>query len=268
LRAADRATRRIAAGDLDVRVDVPKGQDELAQLAVSVNSMAESLGRSRERERNFLLSVSHDLRTPLTSIRGWAEAIADGTAADPAPAAEVIVEQTVLLGRLVEDLLELAKLDARQLSLRPVALELGEEVHRAASRLEPGRRDHGIALRVESEAGVHVEADPDRLGQIVGNLVENAGKYARARVVVRITSRDAFAVIEVEDDGPGITVADLPNVFDRLYAGRRADRGPVPSGLGLAIVAELVDAMGGLVSADSPPGKGAVLTVRLPRSSG
>jgi two-component system sensor histidine kinase BaeS len=228
--------------------------------------MAEALGRVQEQERNLLLSVSHDLRTPLTSIRGWAEAITDGAAEDVPAAAGVIVEETRRLGRLVDDLLELAKLDARQLSLRPVPVDVGDEVGRAAARLAPGLTESGVALTVDAPTGVAVEADPDRLAQVVGNLVDNAGKYARSAVSVCVTSSSRQAVIEVADDGPGIAAVDLPHVFDRLYAGRRADRGPASSGLGLAIVAELVAAMGGDVTAESPPGRGAVLTVRLPRS--
>jgi signal transduction histidine kinase len=112
--------------------------------------------------------------------------------------------------------------------------------------------------------GIAVDVDPDRLAQVVGNLVDNAGKYAASTVSVRVLASDRRALVEVADDGPGIAPADLPHVFDRLYAGRRADRGPAASGLGLAIVAELVAAMGGDVAAESPPGRGAILTVRLP----
>jgi len=254
LAAAEHATRRIAAGDLDARVPETADDDELASLTRSVNTMAEALARSRGLERQFLLAVSHDLRTPLTSIRGFAEAIADGVEPDHAKAASVIAAESRRLERLVGDLLELAKLDARQFSLHLGRVDVAEVVGVTAEGFRPELDDLGIELTVDVPAtgALFAHADADRLAQAVANLVENASKYARSRIAVTASADgDGDVVLVVDDDGPGITQADLPHVFDRLYTSARHPARKVGTGLGLAIVAELVAAMGGKVGARS-----------------
>jgi len=267
LRDIDVATRRIAGGDLAARVEVPDGPDELAELARSVNSMAEAIDRSHELERHFLMSVSHDLRTPLTSIRGFAEAVADGAAPDPQRAAGVILGEARRLERLVADLLELAKLDARQFSLRLDAVDLADVVDDAVEAFRPAAAEEQLALEVDIERPLEAVADADRVAQVVANLVENALKHANAAIRVTAAATPDGVVITVADDGPGILPDDLPHVFERLYAGRRQARRQAGSGLGLAIVAELVAAMGGALSCLSDPGQGTAVVVRIPRSS-
>ena len=257
--AAEEATRRIAAGELDAQVPVPPhGDAETASLARSINSMAVSLARARGLERQFLMSVSHDLRTPLTSIRGFAEAIADGAAPDAERAARVIASESRRLERLVQDLLQLAKLDAREFSLDLRPVDLPEVVADSGEGFRPTADELGISLTVDAGApgSIAVEADPDRLAQVVANLVENALKYASASVRVAAAWSDGHPVVWVDDDGPGIAPADLPHVFDRLFMASRYPARQVGSGLGLAIVAELVEAMGGAVRAESPGGAG------------
>ena len=139
LRDADTATQRVAAGDLTARVPVPSRDDELADLARSINSMATTLERSKGLEQQFLLSVSHDLRTPLTSIRGYAEAIADGTAPDSSAAADVILTESRRLERLVRDLLDLARLESRQFTLAISEVDLARRRRRDRGRLPAGR---------------------------------------------------------------------------------------------------------------------------------
>jgi two-component system sensor histidine kinase BaeS len=275
LQAADDAARRIAGGDLTARVPEPaaSADDELAQLSRAINNMAENLERSRGLERQFLLSVSHDLRTPLTSIRGYAEAITDGTADDARAAAGVILGESRRLERLVRDLLDLAMLDARRFSLHPVHLDAAELAAQSAGGFRPHADEAGVAVLIPPTTGpCWVVADPDRLSQVVANLVENALKFARSGVTVT-TSAGLVAdhvVIEVTDDGPGIAAEDLPHVFERLYVSRaRPGVGESGSGLGLAIVHELVSAMGGRVEARSPSsattsGEGTSMLVTLP----
>lgn len=255
LRAAEAVTRKIAAGDLDAQVPMPDHAfPELESLARSINTMAESLARSRGLERQFLLAVSHDLRTPLTSIRGFAEAIAEGAAPDNIRAAEVIASEARRLERLVRDLLDLAKLDARRFGLDLRRVDLTEVVADTGEGFRPAAEDLGVKLSVQPGAPgtISATADPDRLAQVVANLVENALKYARSEVRVAARSSGSQAVIWVDDDGPGIAPDDLPRVFDRLFMSSRYPARQVGSGLGLAIVAELVEAMGGTVRAESP----------------
>lgn len=272
LRHAQAATLRIAEGDLDSRLPepAPGAHDEVAELTRSINSMAGSLASSRGLERQFLLSVSHDLRTPLTSIRGYADAITDGTIAEPSDAAKVISSEAQRLSRLVADLLDLARLDAHafSLDLRPVPLV--EVVVETAEGFRPTAEEAGIALTViEPARPVTSLIDPDRLGQALANLLDNGLRHASANVWVEVVAGElGDAILLVTDDGPGIAADDLPHVFERLYvADRRPARPTGGTGLGLAIVRELVAGMGGRVWADSPawPGAGgARFAVALP----
>lgn len=270
LQQAEEVTGRIAAGDLSARVPVPKKEGhELVSLANSVNQMAASLSAARGAQRQFLMSVSHDLRTPLTSIRGYAEALAEGATDDVGRAAGVILAEARRLERLVGDLLELAKLEAGSFSLSCTDLDLHEVVASTIEGFEPAAAALGLRIELPApESGpVLCYADPDRLGQVVANVVENALKYAETKV--RATAAYAASgapTLLVEDDGPGIPAADLARVFERLYQSPSAASRKLGSGLGLAIVKELVTAMGGQVSAESPlqPGAGGTrITVAL-----
>ncbi|MDQ4097257.1 MAG: HAMP domain-containing histidine kinase, partial [Actinomycetota bacterium] len=264
---AQGATRRIAAGDLATRVPIDRADgEELAGLAESINTMAASLERSRGLERQFLLSVSHDLRTPLTSIRGYAEALADGRAPDPSQAATVILTESRRLERLVRDLLELAKLDARRFSLDVRATDVGEILADTAEGFRPAAEKAGVDLGVEEDgegASPVAAADPDRLAQVVANLVENALKYARSSIAVGAAHSDGHVHVWVEDDGPGIPAEDLPRVFEPFYRSTRAPTREVGTGLGLAIVQELVGAMGGGVRAEPGTNGGTRIVVIL-----
>jgi signal transduction histidine kinase len=267
---ATRATHQIATGDLEARVPVHRDRgSELADLATSINTMAKELQRGRGLEQQFLLSVSHDLRTPLTSITGYAEAIADGAAPDDKAAAAIIQQEARRLERLVADLLQLARLDAAgfRLDLRPV--DLGELAARGAEGFRRQLDGAGLALEVDCPEDVWVEGDSDRLAQVVANLVENAMKYASGRVRVAVHTTADSAVLRVSDDGPGIAPDDLPHVFERLYVAQRQPvRRESGSGLGLAIVRELVTAMGGHVSARMEQPHGTCMEVILPRTPG
>lgn len=267
------ATAAIAAGQLTTRVEVD-GDDELAELARSVNRMAADLERSKALDQQFLLSVSHDLRTPLTAISGYAEALRDGAVSNPQGAGEIIGNHADRLDRLVGDLLDLAKLDANRfrLDLRPV--DLAVVSGRTVAGLAAEAANHGVTVEHKADASPTVLADTDRMAQVVGNLVENAISFARERVVVTVSTQPSsdpgagpaqWATITVVDDGPGFSPEDLPFVFDRLYIGRdRPRRAETPTGLGLAIVRELSGAMGGTVSASNGATGGAALGLFFP----
>ncbi len=262
-----RTARRIAAGDLSARTDVKGGSnDEMADLSRALNAMAAQLEHARGLERGFILSVSHDLRTPLTSIRGYAEALADGTLEEVdgrKRAAEIIGAEARRLERLVGDLLDLARLDAHQFSFTPRPVDAGEVVEAAALAFRPAADELGIRLLIDARKPIPADADPERLGQVVANLVENALKYAAGAITVAVAREGGDVVVRVDDDGPGLSPEDLPHVFDRLYASRTVPGRKVGTGLGLAIVRELSSAMGGTVWAE-PGHQGARFVVRLP----
>jgi signal transduction histidine kinase len=275
-------TGKIAAGDLESRVPVRDGDyTEFSSLAHSINEMAQSLQGSKTRERDMLLSVSHDLRTPLTSIRGFAEAITDGAISDTAQAAEVIIAESRRLERLVGDLLDLTKLEASQLSIAVRPTDAAEVVRTTTEGFRPMAERSEVQLRViapELAAGGAdgidlVAADPDRLAQLLANLIENAISFAHAAVTVTLwapSPGDSLVRVTVDDDGPGIAPADLTRVFERFYRTDRGSRRQVGSGLGLAIVSELAVAMGSQVHAESPMSAdgGSRFVVALPRVRG
>lgn len=266
LRRAEEASRRIAAGDLAARVPEPSGgaRDEVGDLSRSINAMAATLERSRGLEQQFLLSVSHDLRTPLTSIQGYAEALADGTLSDGPGAGTVIAAEARRLDRLVRDLLELARLDARSFRFELANVELHDLVEACVEGFAPEAESAGVTVTVDTMPAV-VWGDPDRLAQAVANLLENALKYTRSQVAVRVAVGDGRATLTIDDDGPGIAPDDRPHVFERLYVARHQPvRKESGSGLGLAIVRELVAAMDGTVGAAEGTLGGARLYFSLP----
>jgi two-component system OmpR family sensor kinase len=246
LEEVERVTALLAAGDLSARVDAPPGTDaELNALGTSVNVMATSLAQAQAGQRQFLLSVSHELRTPLTSIRGFAEARGVGS---------IMGGEARLLERLVSDLLDLARLDTGQFSLQPRSVSLAQAVEAAATAFGPAATELGLELTIGvTDLGAStVTADLDRLGQIVGNLVENALKHATSAVHVGAGVIGGVPLLWVDDDGPGIAPGDLPHIFTRLFSSEANLGRRVGTGLGLAIVAELAAAMGAQVRAESP----------------
>jgi two-component system sensor histidine kinase BaeS len=255
------ATRRLSQGTRPQHLP-HEGPAELVALASSFNDLAAELDRAREAERSFLLSVSHELKTPLTAIRAWAEALRDG-AVSPAEAAETVVAEAARLERLVADLLDLARMNRREFSVERTEIALDAIVREVARRYAHHADAFGVELVADAEPGATATADFDRVLQAVSNLVENALRLTPrgGRVAVRATG----GTIAVEDTGPGLGADELAHAFERFYLHSRYGRERhVGTGLGLAIVHELATAMGGTVSATSDPGRTTTFTVRLP----
>jgi two-component system sensor histidine kinase BaeS len=257
--AAVGATRRIADGDLDATVPTTKRDDpEFRQLADAINAMAAGLSRARDQERQFLLSVSHELRTPLTSIRGYADAVADGATDDVHGAVTVIGTEARRLDRLVQDLLDLAKLDADRFSLRLEVVDCSAVIGQVVEGFRP--RAQATGLELDTALGdsdrLLVLADRDRLGQMMGNLVENAARFATSRITVGAGWLESSVALWVEDDGPGIPSDETPRVFERHFSSDQSSHGRHGTGLGLAIVAELASAMRATVQVHSPASGG------------
>ncbi|MFP3881027.1 MAG: sensor histidine kinase [Actinomycetota bacterium] len=262
------ASRQVASGDMTARVPAV-GDPDLDQVAGAFNDMATDLEASRQREREFILGVGHDLRTPLTTIGGYAEALEHGDLdrEELARIGGVLGVQTRQLGRLIDDLSTLARLEQAEFSLREEPVDVGAHVTEMVEGFERRASELGVGLSVDADRGVYLDTDPDRLGQIAQNLVENALRHTPEAGSVKVTVRGEpeAVVIRVEDTGIGISEEDLPHVFDRHYVGKRRSIHKEGTGLGLSIVKGLVDQMGGTVSADSNPGKGTTITVRLDR---
>ena len=261
VRRVAEATRGLASSTGTPSLLPVEGPRELALLAESFNEVAVALAKAREAEQAFLLSVSHELKTPLTAIRGYAEGLGEG--ALPADeAAATIVSESRRLERLVGDLLDLARMRKAEFSVRREPIDLSAIAQEALRRYEAQAREFGVSLEAEGAAAPAL-GDSDRTLQIVSNLVENALRLTPAGGSVRIVT--APGSIRVEDTGPGLAPEELGQAFERFYLHSRYGRErPVGTGLGLAIVKELAEGMDGSVAAESVPGELTVFTVRLP----
>jgi two-component system sensor histidine kinase BaeS len=266
IRRVAAATRALAANESHEPLPTG-GPTELASLAEAFNRMTDELDASREAERDFLLSVSHELKTPLTAIRGYSEGLADG-AFGPDEASRIISLEASRLERLVRDLLDLARMNRSEFSVRREPVDLAEIAREAVRRHEASAREFDVSLAAEGDE-TWVEADADRVLQVAANLVENALRETPAGGSVTVRSRDPGRLVVV-DTGPGIPPEDVPRAFERFYLYDKIGRDrPVGSGLGLAIVQQLTTAMGGSVDVQSGAG-GTTFEVTLrpqPRSA-
>jgi two-component system sensor histidine kinase BaeS len=259
-----RASSRLAEGQSPEALPLG-GPRELRGLAESFNSMADQLTRAREAERSFLLSVSHELKTPLTAIRGYSEALDEGVLT-PNRAVKVIRTEAARLERLIADLLSLARLDGLRFDIHPSVVDLAEIARESAARHDARARELGVHLRVEDGAAAPARADPDRLLQAVSNLVENALRCSPPGGTVTLAALPGK--LTVTDSGPGIGPDEIPHAFERFFLYRRYKRDrPVATGLGLAIVRELALAMDGDAEAAAST-TGAEFTIRLPLPDG
>lgn len=262
------ASRAVAGGDMTARVPA-LGDPDLDAVGVAFNDMASELEATQEREREFILGVGHDLRTPLTTIGGYAEAMESGDL-DPEEQRRigaVLGRQSRQLGRLIEDLTTLARLDEPEFSLRQETVDIGAHVSEVVEGFSRRADELGVDLSVDVTSPAIAETDPDRVSQIAQNLVENALRFTpeTGSVKVSVGSDDETVTIAVVDSGAGISPEDLPHVFDRHFVGRQRSVRKEGSGLGLSIVKGLVDRMGGSVAAESTPGRGTTITVKLDR---
>ncbi len=238
-----------------------EGAAELGTLAHAFNDLADQLAQAREAERSFLLSVSHELKTPLTAIAGYAEALREEVVSGE-DAAATIGAEAERLARLVGDLLDLARLNRTDFSIHMAGVDLAEIADDAVRRYQPQAAAFDVTLSAVSEGAAPASADPDRVLQVVSNLVENALRLTPEGGVVRVVA--APGRLRVEDTGPGLDPDDCAHAFERFYLhSRYGHERPVGTGLGLAIVKELTEAMGGSVEVESEPGHLTVFTVSL-----
>ncbi len=278
LRRTAAAAHALAAGHRDVLV-WPQGPTEVAEVGRALNTLAAALTHSERRQREFLLSVSHDLRTPLTAITGYAESLADGVVPpEQAPrVGAILLTESHRLNRLVADLLDLARLGAQDFRIEPVEVD-AVALCRDAAGVWAGRcAAAGIPFSLQApDAALPLRTDPTRVRQITDGLLENALRVTPSGASIVLAVRREVAadgrpavVFEVRDGGPGLTDADLPVAFERSvlherYRGLRQ----VGTGLGLAIVAGLTQRLGGTAEAGHAPEGGARFTVRLPAEDG
>ncbi len=258
-----RATERLADGEPGVRVR-PRGPRPVRGLAASFNTMAERLDRSRDDRRAMLADVTHELRTPITVVQGGLEAMLDGVHPYDEDHVAPLLAETVVMGRLLDDLRTLSLADAGALTLHREPADLPAIAREAAQSQGAIAAAKGVELVLTGDGRLVASVDPVRVREVVTNLVANALRHTPSggRVEIDVRADVSEARITVRDTGEGIAAHDLPHVFDRFKRG--ADTGG--SGLGLAIVRDLTEAHGGTVAAESDgvPGRGATFRVTLP----
>jgi signal transduction histidine kinase len=263
------ASHAIAGGDYGHQAPVT-GSVEMRALAADFNYMAGQVQRAQQAQRDFLANISHDLKTPLTSIQGFSQAMLDGTIRERAAflaAAQVINAESQRMARLVADLVDLVRLQSGAATVEKTPVDVGRLLEQAATGMQPQATDRHVELRVQAPALPPIPADADRLRRAITNLLDNALRHTppEGRVTLSAESLPGAVRISVQDTGEGIPESDLPRVFERFYqvdkSRTRADHG---SGLGLAIVREVVAAHGGDVRVQSRPGAGSEFAITLP----
>lgn len=265
-----RAAGRVAAGDLSVRLDAPAeagaGAAETTRLAQSFNAMADALERLEANRKALVADVAHELRTPLTIMRGRLEAVEDGVVPLTMDEVRDLHAQVLALGRLVDDLRTLSLADAGELSVERVDVDLRELALQVVAGVQVAAGARDVTIEVRGDGPVRAFVDPDRMRQVMLNLLDNALRHSPAggRVTLSVEGAPPGACFSVRDEGPGLEEGAEARIFERFVRGdpSRARSGG-GSGLGLAIVSSLVNLHGGTVTATNAPGGGALFTVRL-----
>lgn len=266
------AADAVADGDLSVRVR-EQAPGELGRLARSFNRMTAELERAEQQRRNLTADVAHELRTPLHIIQGNLEGVVDGVYQPTQEHIAATLEETRLLARLVDDLQTLSLAEAGQLPLHRLRLCAIDLLQDAVTSFAGQAAEAGVTLEVTAAAPpdqLEVEVDPDRMGQVINNLVSNALRYTPGggRITLSAEPVDGWVRLSVQDSGPGIPPDDLPYIFDRFWRGdpSRPRGAGAGSGLGLAIARQLVQAHGGRIEVESRLGEGTRFTVELQKN--
>ncbi|HEX2911959.1 MAG TPA: HAMP domain-containing sensor histidine kinase [Chloroflexia bacterium] len=266
-----RASQAVAQGDYEQRV-TPAGGYELTRLAEAFNQMTYNVAESQRMQRQLIANVSHELKTPLTSIQGFSHAMLDGALIrqeEYARAAEIISTESDRMIRLVYSLLDLSKLESGQAALQRHEMDLAGTLDSCIESFLPRAEAQDVRLVKDFQSPLLVNGDSDRLRQVFNNLIDNALKYTpeRGRITVKGYNAGKNIIITLTDTGVGIPSVDLPHIFERFYQAdksRRRDQTQEGTGLGLAIVKEIIQAHGGKIDAVSTEGMGTQFTVVLP----
>jgi signal transduction histidine kinase len=267
VKALTLASERLGRGDFSQRVQI-KDRGEFGELARTFNSMAGDLERAEKLRQNMVADVAHELRTPLSNIQGYMEALRDGIMKPDNKTIRSLYEEASLLSRLVDDLQELSLAEAGELKLVRQSGDIGEIIRQAVAAVEAKERASGVSLAVElPEKLPPVNIDPRRIGEVLRNLLENAVAHTGKGDTVTVAARqlDRLVEIGVTDTGEGIPAKDLPNIFERFYrVDKSRTRATGGSGLGLTIARRLVEAHGGKIEVQSEPGEGSRFSFTVP----
>jgi signal transduction histidine kinase len=266
LRELTEATVEISRGKLGLQVKV-RSKDELGNLAASFNQMSLDLERATSARRQMTADIAHDLRSPLSVIAGYTEALSDGKLPSSPEIYEILHQETRHLSRLVDDLRTLSLADAGELSLILLPAQPGVLLERVAARHAVSAEENQLSLRVDIAPDLPlISVDMERMAQVFDNLILNAFRYTSpgGKIILSAEATGGQVRMQVRDNGSGIAPEDLPLIFDRFYRGDKARQGSGESGLGLAIAKSLVEAHHGTITVDSIQGEGTTFTIHLP----
>jgi signal transduction histidine kinase len=266
VKALTSAAERLGRGDFSQRVQI-KDKGELGELAQTFNSMAGDLERAEKLRQNMVADVAHELRTPLSNIQGYLEALRDGVMKPDKETIRSLYEEASLLSRLVDDLQELSLAEAGELKLVRQVEDIGGLIRQAVAAVEAQKKAKGLSLAVELPELPPVNIDSRRIGEVLRNLLENAVAHTGKGDTITVTARqlDRLVEISVTDSGEGIPAKELPNIFERFYrVDKSRARATGGSGLGLTIARRLVEAHGGRIEVQSEPGKGSRFAFTVP----
>ncbi|MBN1367021.1 MAG: HAMP domain-containing protein [Dehalococcoidales bacterium] len=266
VRALTKAAQRLGQGDLSQRVEY-QGKDELGKLTNTFNSMAGELERTEKLRRNMVADSAHELRTPISNIRGYLEAIRDGVVKPEPNTMDILYEETMQLSNLIDDLQDLTLADSGELKLDLQPEDIAEVIKHAVA-MQAHIETRGLSILTEIPDNLPpVNIDKRRIGQVLRNLIDNAVKHTGSGGTIRVTVEllEDGIKISISDTGEGIPKADLPNIFERYYrVDPSRNRATGGSGLGLTIARRLVEAHGGTIEAQSELGKGSRFTFIIP----
>ncbi|WP_326946922.1 sensor histidine kinase [Bacillus alveayuensis] len=268
LRQMKKVTEKLSKGKSDLWMDIYR-EDELGDLARSIQSLSDDLERLKKERIEFLSSISHELRTPLTYIKGYAD-ILNRSNLSPKEREEfvaIIQEEAARVTRLVKDLFDLAKMDQNEFLIHKEQVPLCEYLQELIAKFKPAYEEKQISLYLSCEQNIFVSIDPLRFGQVMNNFLDNALKYSplHTEVWVSAVKEADKVIIKISDQGNGIPESELPFIWDRLYrVDKSRSRSTGGSGLGLTIAKEIIERHGGKVEVESKLGKGTTFTIFLP----
>ena len=261
------AAKKLSMGDMSVRLD-ESSMEEVNELATTFNAMVDSLSNMEEMRRGFVANVSHELRSPITSIAGYLQGMLDGTIPESEHRRymQVVYDETQRLSRLIRDLLDLSRIESGSVPLNPVDFDICELLRRVLIKFEGRLEGKNMELDMQMpDDPLYVHADVDRIEQVVSNLIDNAIKFCGqyGKITIGASAQNGILTLFVQDDGAGIKEEDLPHVFERFYKADKAHTSGLGTGLGLSIVKKILEQHGQRITVESKVGQGAKFSFTL-----